>query len=259
MEDREKEIIRLYKEMKEKYPWLWKRLKVLLNTIWVIPLFIWFMYFLGDFGYGIPTQITAGDLLSYYGVILSTLLALITIIVSLEQYRSDKISVVKPYLQSSVEMLTSEEALSEFGNTTTYLIYPFNNEERVGISSSYSDYIFDKSDKKYIDSTNYVVFAYTLLNAGAGSAIGVEFIVNDLGIICPKFCVELGKNQIFIFIIGKDKRSSKINISFNYSDIYDRRKYSQRQSISIVDDNVGDMSISHTLEDQLSEPMPIVN
>ena len=254
MENIEKEIIRYYEKMKEESPYLWKLLKVLLNSIWIVPLFIWFIYFLGDIGYGIPTQITAGDLLSYFGVILSTVLALITITVSIEQYRADKISTVKPYLQSSVEMLTSKEDLLKLNGGSTFLFYPFNDEEYVGISSSYSDYIFLKPDYKYIDSSNYVVFAYTLINAGAGNAVEVEFGINDQKISHPKFCVELEKNRIFVFIIGKEKINSNVNISFKYYDIYGRRRYLQKQLISIIYDNTGAISISYAPEDQLSEP-----
>lgn len=60
--------------LKKEYPMFWKLIKLAFITLLLIPVIIWFLYFIGDSGYIlIHTSLTVGDALSVYCSLLAFL------------------------------------------------------------------------------------------------------------------------------------------------------------------------------------------
>lgn len=71
MTEKEKRVIENTKQFKADYPNLFKRIMFVGIASLVIPIVIWFVYLVGHFWPLIPTDISAGELLSFWGTVLS--------------------------------------------------------------------------------------------------------------------------------------------------------------------------------------------
>lgn len=73
MNEKEKKLVSNLKKLKADYPTLEKYLNYIIAIVLMIPILIWLVYLIGHHKTIIPTDITAGELLSFYGTLLSFL------------------------------------------------------------------------------------------------------------------------------------------------------------------------------------------
>lgn len=217
-----------------------------------VPSLIDFLYLKGRYLTMQNTFFSAGDWLSFYGTIIGAGSTIIALVLTIQHNRKQQIMGAKPLLQSSSNRLSLAEDVDRIERVHKYLRYPFNNEDIVGSSESFtSTYIYRKDNPQIIDTKEYLLFSYTVSNAGLGAAVGVNLKINGL-VSLPKFYVSNAEAKIFVFIVGKEKVDTTLNISLQYTDVFGQYVYTQHEQFHICADADGYLSYTQTLENLLS-------
>ena len=111
----------------------------------------------------------------------------------------------------------------------------------------------------------YFILEYTISNVGAGTAISIDFKMDNIPCL-PPFSLAKAERRNFIILLNSDLLNppeSTISLSFEYKDVISQSKYKQIERFTIYNDrdnkNENDiLSVRQDVKDLISEPTEIL-
>lgn len=209
-----------------------------------------------------------------YGGLLTLIGVAWTIKDNSEKMRQERKLSIKPYLDVSykcftdiIELPTKDILTIELGKVI--VVHPkisddindlfilrsrvFGDVERLSAS------VYKLELERFI-STHMMLYT-EIENCGSGNAIDVKLKFNDNEIASLCITTSTTKKILFVFkdeLLGEEKgETTKIKLSFEYTDVASLGKYKQVESFNFGRDSTDKLYVSQTQEDLLTSPVEI--
>ena len=211
------------------------------NMLWVlIMLFLIFgVPFVINLAYTTPAvhpmfvmDWSGADALAYYGALIGAFATIYvlrrTIRFTIENQKEERILSIKPYLHSYSRQITLR--VDPMLSDVTWVV-EVTESQLYSVTHRYNPTELEDSFE------NYIFILYELENAGANSAVNLQFLLNGRKCV-PNFCIASDSRKKFLFVIKKslvrkEKTGFPMSISIGYSDICSYQWYEQNESFSI--------------------------
>lgn len=260
---KENKIIQTIKAAIKEYP-----LAIILVTLLVIgvPVFIWLIYLIGDFHIVILTNISAGEILTYYGSISGGIITFLALYITIrsENNRAEMDRINSAALQFRPYFILANIIVNNIPVNTKYDQIFLRFEKYPLIQKQNMEFNFDKSQ-------NFLFVYLSLTNIGEGIALDIDYrdnggdhrgiVRNVEGKIMPY--ASKGESCILSFMFSKEDidicSGTPLIKEIKYKNICSN-KFSYLQKVTFVFDkanNQYDITISCLSQQELMPDIKI--